>query len=161
MENSLFYTQFSPLNAGNRLLGLCTFQIFWGSIPPDTPWKRGLLIQSVTLFKSAGYFNFYWNPCLSDYEILTFSYKSYAGHPGFHRFRVLGFEFSYGAALTLLLIRQDVHVQYYSFRMASVDRNFFFPDLPTPKRQKMWDFEPKAEKSSEKWVKSCEMSQIS
>ena len=23
MENSLFYTQFSPLNAGNRLFGLC------------------------------------------------------------------------------------------------------------------------------------------
>ena len=60
-----------------------------------------------------------------------------------------------------ILIRQDVHVQYYSFKMASVDRNFFFPDLPTPKRQKMWDSEPTAEKSSEKWVKSREMSKIS
>ena len=64
METFLFHTQFSPLNAGNHyvLLGLCNFKIFWGSVPPDTPWKRGLLIQSVTLFKSAGYFNFYWNP---------------------------------------------------------------------------------------------------
>ena len=61
METFLFYTQFSPQNTGNRLLGLCNFTIFWGSMPPDTPWKRGLLIQSVTLFKSAGYFNFYWN----------------------------------------------------------------------------------------------------
>ena len=161
MENSLFYTQFSPLNAVNCLLGLCNFQIFWGSIPPDTPWNRGLLIQSVTLFKSAGYFNFYWNPCLSDYEILTFSYKSYAGHPGFHRFKALGFEFSYSAALTFLFLRQNVHVQYYSFRMASVECNFFFPDFPTPKGQKMWDSEPKAEKSREKWVKRREMSQIS
>ena len=33
MENSLFYSQFSPLNAGNRLLGLCNFNIFWGSMP--------------------------------------------------------------------------------------------------------------------------------
>ena len=51
-------------DAGNRLLGLCNnFKIFWGSMPPDTPWKRGLLlIQSVNLFKSAGYFNSYWNP---------------------------------------------------------------------------------------------------
>ena len=63
MENSLFCTQFSPLNAGNRLLGFCNFKVFWGSMPPDTPWNRGLLIQSVTLFKSARYFNFYWNPC--------------------------------------------------------------------------------------------------
>ena len=39
---------------------------FWGSMPPDTPWKRGLLIQSVTLFKSASYFNFYWNSCFGD-----------------------------------------------------------------------------------------------
>ena len=67
MENSLFYTQFSVLNAGNRLLGFCNFKIFWGSMPPDTPWKRGLLIQSVTLFKSAGYFNFYWNSCFGDH----------------------------------------------------------------------------------------------
>ena len=54
METFLFYTQFSPLNAENRLLGLCNFKIFWGSIRPDTPWKRGLLIQSVIMFKSAG-----------------------------------------------------------------------------------------------------------
>ena len=38
MEHSLLnYTQFSPLNAGNRLLGLCNFKIFWGSMTPDTP----------------------------------------------------------------------------------------------------------------------------
>ena len=33
---------------------------------PQTPLKKGangpLLIQSVTLFKPAGYFNYYWNP---------------------------------------------------------------------------------------------------
>ena len=52
MENSLFYTQFSPLNAGKRLLGFCNFKIFWGSMPPDTPWKRGLLIQSVRLYSN-------------------------------------------------------------------------------------------------------------
>ena len=68
MENSLFYTQFSPLNAGNRLLGLCNFKIFWGSMLPDTPWKRGLLIQAVSLFKFAGYFNFYWNPWLDSFK---------------------------------------------------------------------------------------------
>ena len=39
MENLLFYTQFSPLNAGNRLLRLCNFKILWGNMPPDTPWK--------------------------------------------------------------------------------------------------------------------------
>ena len=33
MENLLFYTQFSPLNAGNRLLG------FWGSMP-QTPLEN-------------------------------------------------------------------------------------------------------------------------
>ena len=59
MEISLFYTQFSLLNAGNRLLGLCNFKIFWGSMPPDTPWKRGL---SVTLFKSAGLIQFLLKP---------------------------------------------------------------------------------------------------
>ena len=64
MENSLFYSQVSPLNA-ERLLGLCNFKIFWESMPPETPRKCRqcrLLIQSVTLFKSAAYFNFYWNP---------------------------------------------------------------------------------------------------
>ena len=34
-------------------------------------------------------------------------------------------------------------------------------DLLTPRRQKMRDSEPRAGKSSEKWVKSSEMSQIS
>ena len=72
MENSLFYTQFNPLNAGNRLLGFCNVKIFWGSMPPDTPWKRGLLIQSITLFNPAGYFNFYWNPRLSQSRSLGF-----------------------------------------------------------------------------------------
>ena len=43
---------------------------FSGEVPPlkpPTPPKKGtngpLLIQSVTLFKPAGYFNYYWNPC--------------------------------------------------------------------------------------------------
>ena len=39
MENSLFYTQFSPLNTGNRLLRLCNFKIFWGSMT-QTPLKN-------------------------------------------------------------------------------------------------------------------------
>ena len=33
-------------------------------------------------------------------------------------------------------------------------------DLPTPKRQKMRDSEPRGGKSSEKWVKNNEMSQF-
>ena len=40
MENSLFYTQFSLLNAGNRLLGLCNFNISWGSNCPQTPLEN-------------------------------------------------------------------------------------------------------------------------
>ena len=47
MENSLFYSQLSPLNAWKRLLGLCNFKILWGSMRPDTPKKCRLLIQSV------------------------------------------------------------------------------------------------------------------
>ena len=39
--------------------------------------------------------------------------------------------------------------------------NFGTFDLLTPKRQKMWDSEPRAGKSSKKWVKSSEMSHIS
>ena len=39
--------------------------------------------------------------------------------------------------------------------------NFGTFDLPTPKRQKMWDYESRAGKSSKKWLKSSEMSQIS
>ena len=35
-----------------------------------------------------------------------------------------------------------------------------FADLPTPKRQKMWEpAEPRTGKSSEEWVKSSDMSQ--
>ena len=33
-------------------------------------------------------------------------------------------------------------------------------DLPTPKDEKRWDSEPRAGKSSEKLLKSCEMFQI-
>ena len=42
MENMLFSTHSSPLNAKNRLLALWNFKIFWGSMPPDTPGKSGL-----------------------------------------------------------------------------------------------------------------------
>ena len=42
----LFYPQFSPQNAENRILGLWNFKIFWISMPPDSlPHpirKRGL-----------------------------------------------------------------------------------------------------------------------
>ena len=30
-------------NAGNRILGLWNFKIFWGSMPPDPPWGTGLV----------------------------------------------------------------------------------------------------------------------
>ena len=43
-------------------------------MPPDTRWKRGLLIQSVNLFKSAGYFNSYWNPCKRKEISLSFQF---------------------------------------------------------------------------------------
>ena len=54
-------------------LGLWNFKIFWGSTSSDTPLpppppflKKGtngsLLIQSVTVFKPAGFFTFNWNP---------------------------------------------------------------------------------------------------
>ena len=79
-NNLLFYSQFSPLNVGNRSLELCSFQIFWGNMPPDTPWKRELLIWLVTLFKSAGYFNFYWNPCYTHVQD-TQSCATFTGNP--------------------------------------------------------------------------------
>ena len=43
MENMLLSTHSSPLNAKNRLLALWNFKIFWGSMPPDTTGKSGLL----------------------------------------------------------------------------------------------------------------------
>ena len=42
-KNIHFCTQFSSRNAGNRILGLWNFNIFWGSMPPDPPWGTGLL----------------------------------------------------------------------------------------------------------------------
>ena len=51
MENLLFYTQFSPLNAGNRLLGLCTFQIFWLENKPYMHDSK--IIFGVWLFDTA------------------------------------------------------------------------------------------------------------
>ena len=59
-----------------KSLGLCSnFKIFWGSMPPDTRWKRGLLIQSVNLFKSAGYFNSYCNHCKRKEISLSFQFR--------------------------------------------------------------------------------------
>ena len=67
----LFYPQFSPQNAENRILGLWNFKIFWISMPldplPHPIRKRGLtapcwysqLLYSNLLATS----NFYWNPC--------------------------------------------------------------------------------------------------
>ena len=68
MKNTVFCPQFSPKNAENCILGLSIFKIFWGSTsppppPPSSGTNMSLLIQSVTLFKPAGYFNFYGNPC--------------------------------------------------------------------------------------------------
>ena len=60
MEDLLFYTQFIPLNAGNLNLILRKHD----PRHPLNMWTTGpLLIQSVTQFKPAGYFNFHWNPC--------------------------------------------------------------------------------------------------
>ena len=42
MKNTLFCSQFSPRNTGNRILGLWNSEIFWGSMPPDPPWRREL-----------------------------------------------------------------------------------------------------------------------
>ena len=39
MENSLFYAQFSPLNAGNRLLGIAILKFSEGACP-QTPLKN-------------------------------------------------------------------------------------------------------------------------
>ena len=64
MKNMLFCPQFTPQKAENRILGLWNFKMFWEARPqtPPAPRKKGtnglLLIQSVTLFKPAGYFNF-------------------------------------------------------------------------------------------------------
>ena len=67
MENSLFYTQFSLLNAGDRLLGLCNFKIFWGSMSPDTPisysiqicWLIQFLLKPVAIFEEKARCFFY------------------------------------------------------------------------------------------------------
>ena len=62
LKSTLLCSQFSPRNTGNRFLGL------WNS-SPRPPLKKGtndpLLIQSVTLFKRAGYLSYYWNPWLN------------------------------------------------------------------------------------------------
>ena len=47
METFLFYTQFSPLNAGNCLLGLYNLKMFWARMPPDTPWNSQLLYSNL------------------------------------------------------------------------------------------------------------------
>ena len=64
-----FVLKFSPQITETCILGLWNFKIFWGRTRPDPlppPYKKGtdsaLFIQSVTLFKPAGYLNFYWNP---------------------------------------------------------------------------------------------------
>ena len=48
----LFYTQFSPLNAGIAYLGFFNFKIFWGSMLSDTPWKCGLMAPVDTVGNS-------------------------------------------------------------------------------------------------------------
>ena len=60
-ENTLFCTQLGPRTPVNRILGLWNFK---GACPLYRHWITApLLIQSGTLFKPAGYFYFYWNPC--------------------------------------------------------------------------------------------------
>ena len=41
MKNTLFCTQFSPQNTGNRILGLWNSKMFLQSMPPDLPRRRG------------------------------------------------------------------------------------------------------------------------
>ena len=83
MKNTLFCPQFSPQNAENRILGLSIFKIFWGSTSAHPPRPSGTnmpyLIQSVTLFKHAGYFNFYWNPWLHDQDKKMPNFTIYGG----------------------------------------------------------------------------------
>ena len=74
MKNPLFCSQFySQWNAGICILGLWNSKIFWGGMPPDPLEERDLngplLVQSVTLFKPASYFNYYWNPCAGQLNI--------------------------------------------------------------------------------------------
>ena len=58
----LLYSRYSQ-ELWKSLLKTFYGKIVWGSTSPNPPRKRGykrpLLIQSVTLFKPAGYFNFY------------------------------------------------------------------------------------------------------
>ena len=70
MKNTLFCLHVSPRNTGNRILGVWNSKIFWGGACFQTPpRRRGLTapcwLQSVTLFKPAGYFNYHWNPWVS------------------------------------------------------------------------------------------------
>ena len=61
-KNTLYCTQFSPQNADKCILGLLNCQTFLGEHAPRYPTRalqeKGdqLLIQSVSLFKPAGYF---------------------------------------------------------------------------------------------------------
>ena len=64
MKNVLFCTQFSPQNAGNHIKGFDAFLMEHALNPPRGQINAPLLIQSGTLFKPAGYFNYYWNPCI-------------------------------------------------------------------------------------------------
>ena len=74
MKNTLFCSQFSPWNTGNGILGLWNSKMLGGEHAPrvptstPTPQKKGtngpLLIQSVTLFRTAGYFIYYCKPCI-------------------------------------------------------------------------------------------------
>ena len=72
MKNTLFCPQFYTQNAGNRILGFWNFKRdilakHAHRLPKKKRANRPLLIQSDTLFKPAGFFNFYWNPCIFKY----------------------------------------------------------------------------------------------
>ena len=73
----IFCTDFSAHNAGNRILGHWNFGILKRRKPPDPSRRRGVSlfsIRSVTFFKPAGYFNYYWNPWKNDKNQSDFTY---------------------------------------------------------------------------------------
>ena len=75
MKNMPFCPQFCPRMLKIAFEGFEFLKIFWESIPPDPlpPQKKGtnspLLIQSVTLFKTTGYFNFFKPVCCAQISV--------------------------------------------------------------------------------------------
>ena len=64
LEYTHYCTQSSPQNAGNCILGLSITKCSGGACPQTPTEKKdlhwgSLMIRPITLFKPAGYFNYY------------------------------------------------------------------------------------------------------